>query len=335
MGLLTWWKKTRESRRRIFIEDALKHLHACQWQDRTATTESLSGTLKLSTRAVLKLCKHLESHGSIRTDAQGLHLTPKGAKIAIQVIRAHRLWERFLADEARMPLSRLHAEADRREHRRPTGQLQALDAAMGHPATDPHGDPIPTPDGKIARSKTRPLTDWPIDTPAVIVHLEDEPAAVFSQIAAQNLKPGQRIKIIESDNDRLIFFDENETHTLAPIVAANIFVAPTEPIVDRRIGEPLTTLRQGHEAIVHSLDKTLQGYTRRRLLDLGLTPGARIRAEYQGFLGDPVAYRVRGSLIALRRDQAKYVLIKTNGNASNNVHSPNDDSLSVVENEHG
>jgi Fe2+ transport system protein FeoA len=70
-------------------------------------------------------------------------------------------------------------------------------------------------------------------------------------------------------------------------------------------------LKLGGQAVVHGLDDTLQGYTRRRMLDLGLTTGASVTAEYAGFLGDPVAYRVRGALVALRREQAEHVLVRT------------------------
>ena len=320
MTLLAWWKKARQTRQRVLIEDALKHLHESQWQGRRATTDSLAGALELRPRAVFKLCARMQAQGWLRSADGELHLTPAGAKLALQVIRAHRLWERYLADEARMPLADVHAEADRREHHRDERAIQALDAAMGHPQTDPHGDPIPTAEGKLPPSSAQPLTQWPIDEPAVIVHLEDEPQAVFSQIAAEGLRPGQRIRVLESDDTRIVFADNSETHVLAPVVAGNIFVAAADPIAVAQAIELLTSLVPGASAIVYKLDDVLQGFTRRRLLDLGLTPGAEITAEYSSFLGDPMAFRVRGSLIALRRQQAQHILIRTNDVAGKNGH---------------
>ncbi len=240
-------------------------------------------------------------------------MTPAGEQLALQVIRAHRLWEKYLVDEARVPLTEVHTMADRREHDRSGEVLQELDAAMGFPAIDPHGDPIPTAEGVIEHASTIPLTAWPINQPATIVHLEDEPVAIFSQIAAERLYPGQRIKVIEANDQRIVFTDDVDTHVLAPIVAANVFVAASEQAESEAPIARLTSLDPGTSAKVHGLDDTLQGYTRRRLLDLGLTPGADISAEYRSFLGDPVAFRVRGALIALRRDQAEHVLISTNG----------------------
>lgn len=318
MSWLSWFKRFRLARQRVVIEDALKHLHACEWQGRPATIDSLTGSLSLSQRAAIKLCARMQSQGWLQSAGGELHLTPAGTKLALQIIRAHRLWERYLADEARMPLADIHAEADRLEHQRDSESILALDAAMGHPQSDPHGDPIPTADGDLPNAENMPLTQWPISKPARIVHLEDEPEAVFSQIAAQGLHPGQRIVVLESDDSHVIFADDLETYVLAPIVAANIFVAAAAPIDVQSNIKLLTSLKPGSTATVLKLDESLQGFTRRRLLDLGLTSGVEITAEYSSFLGDPMAYRVRGALIALRRQQAEQVIIKTNNSAGGN-----------------
>jgi len=318
MGLLSLWKRMRRVRRRVQVEDALKHLHACERQGRSATTDSLAGALQWSPRRVIELCRGMQERGWVRLTERGLCLTTEGQELALEVIRAHRLWERYLADEARLPLAKLHAIADRREHRRDEATIQALDAAMGHPLTDPHGDPIPTAAGALPQRISRRLTEWPLGKPATIVHLEDEPAAVFSQIAAEGLRPGQPVRLIEADARRLVFTDETDTYILAPVIAANIFVVAAEPVVVEEAICPLTALRLGQKAIVHRLDDALRGYTRRRLLDLGLTPGAEIAAEYSAFLGDPTAFRIRGSLVALRRDQAAQVLVRTDGTTGGN-----------------
>jgi len=316
MGVFSWWRTVRETRRRVVGEDALKHLHACERQGRPATTYSLAGVLRRSSKDVIRLCQRMEAQGWVRSVKGQLRLTAEGERLALQVIRAHRLWERYLADEARVPMARLHAIADRREHHRDADAIQAMDAAMGHPRTDPHGDPIPTPTGTLPAPVSQRLTDWPVGRPATIIHLEDEPPAIFSQIAAEGLRPGQQVRILESDEQRLVFTDETETYVLAPVIAGNIFVIAAEPLVAEPEVTPLTRLQLGQRATVFKLDDMLQGYTRRRLLDLGLTPGAAVIAEYQSFLGDPMAYRVRGSLIALRRDQAAHVLIRSGGASS-------------------
>lgn len=308
-GLLARGRMLREVRQRVLAEDALKHLHTGEWRGQPATPDSLAGALRLSHSVAFRLIARMEAQGWLRSCAEGLRLTPDGERLALQVIRAHRLWERYLADEARMSLADVHAEAERREHDHAADSLLALDEALGHPGSDPHGDPIPTAAGQLARFPARPITDWPLDTPARIVHLEDEPAAIFAQIAAQGLRPGQRVRVIESSAQRIVLSDGEQTHSLAPVVAATIYVAP---VVADRAPEVrrLTALRRGQRATVYALDEALQGFTRRRLLDLGLTPGTAITAEMQSLFRDPTAYRVRGTLIALRHDQAERVLIQ-------------------------
>ena len=314
-----WFRRLRETRRRVLAEDALKHVHHCELRGHPATSESLAGALRRRPRAIVKLITGLEAQGWLRSSADGLSLTSEGARLAIQVIRAHRLWERFLVDEARMPLVDVHAEAERREHTQTAEQLDALDAAMGHPTTDPHGDPIPTADGELARQSAKSVIEWPLRTPARIVHLEDEPEAVFAQIAAIGLRPGQVIQVLESDARRLVIAEGDETHVLAPIVGANISVCAleAEPKASATRSR-LTVLKPGQRAVVYQLADTLQGFTRRRLLDLGLTPGVAIEVETTGVFRDPVAYRVRGSLIALRREQAHHVWITLNGDNGTN-----------------
>ncbi len=311
IGLLALWRRRGERRQRMLAEDALKHLHASAWRHHTATLQSLAGALRLSPPSTIKLIRQVEAQGWVTSRAEGLSLTPEGERLAIEVIRAHRLWERYLADEARMSLADIHAEAERREHNRAPETVQALDAALGYPATDPHGDPIPTADGKLAATPTKPLTDWPLGTPARISHLEDEPAIIFSQIVAEGLYPGKVVRVIEASAQRLVLSDGERVHTLAPIVAANVFVTPDDVEARPVSAKALTTLQAGQQAIVRRLDDSLQGFTRRRLLDLGLTPGTTITTEMRSLFGDPVAYRVRGTLIALRRDQAAKVFIDT------------------------
>jgi DtxR family Mn-dependent transcriptional regulator len=309
LGLLAQWRRYRENRQRTLAEDALKQLHTTAWRHQTPTVQSLAGALRLSQRDAIQLIQQMETQGWLLAHAEGLFLTPTGERLAIEIIRAHRLWERYLADEAQMPLTNIHAEAEWREHNRSAGSLQALDAALGHPTLDPHGDPIPTAEGLLLDSTTKPLTDWALNIPACIAHIEDEPSIIYNQIVAEGLRPGQVIRVIDSGPQRLVISDGERVHTLAPLVAANIFIRADGAAQTAKTVSQLTTLQLGQRAIIHGLDESLQGFTRRRLLDLGLTPGTSITAEMRSLFSDPVAYRVRGTLIALRRDQAEKVSI--------------------------
>lgn len=310
-GLIGWrvWRRDQALRQRTQVEDTLKHAHACEWRGSQATLESVCGALHISANRAVQVLTQMEKEGLLRNSTDGLRLTPEGERMALAIIRAHRLLERYLADEARMPLADIHAEAERREHELTPAAIEAMEAALGYPAIDPHGDPIPSASGELARRDWQPLTAWPLGTLARIVHLEDEPAALFAQIAAMGLRPGQIVQVIESNAQRLVLSDGNLTHTLAPIVAANIFVVADETQALAAV-KRLSSLKPGQQATVYALVESLQGFTRRRLLDLGMTPGAAVTVEMPSMFRDPVAYRVRGTLIALRREQADQVLIK-------------------------
>lgn len=310
-GLLALYKDWRSARQREQVEDALKHLLDREQGGRHASPESLAGTLNLPRVDVTRLVADMESQGLLETQGAQLHLTAQGERWAIHIVRAHRLWERYLVDEARMPLNQIHDEANRREHLMTDEQLDELDAALGHPTRDPHGDPIPSHDGKIATVEITPLTAWQAEGLARIVHIEDEPAIAFDQILAAGLRLGQTIRIIERTPQRIVLSDGETEYRLAPTVAANVGVAPlSSGETAQRNAIPLAELKQDQKGEIVQLDDAVQGFTRRRFLDLGLTPGTTIYPELGNFFGDPRAYRVRGTLIALRKDQAAQIWVK-------------------------
>lgn len=311
VGLWPLYKSYVAAQEREQVEDALKHLLDREQGGRHASPESLAGTLGLSRPKATRLIEGMETQGLIESRGAEVHLTADGERWALHVVRAHRLWERYLADEARMPLGQIHGEAQKREHSLTEAQLDELDAALGHPTRDPHGDPIPTREGKIDRAEGMPITAWQSDRPARIVHLEDEPALAYEQILAAGLRLGQDIRILERTPQRVVLSDGENEYRLAPAVASNISVAPLpESELLKREAVPLTELAHDRRGEIVTLDEAVQGFTRRRFLDLGLTPGTLIYPELQNFFGDPRAYRVRGTLIALRKDQAAQIWVK-------------------------
>ncbi len=308
---LARWRKWRDTRIRARFQDALKHLLAASQTGRPGTAESLSGALGLSRQNTVDLVARMEAHGILQSTHGAIELTPEGRRQAAQVVRAHRLLERYLADEAGVPLAKIHGVAERAEHALSTENLDELEAHLGHPLRDPHGDPIPTADGAVTPLRAVPLTDWPTDAEAYIVHVEDEPAAMLRQILNLGLRPGRAVRILDRTPETLLISDGIRQLHLAPVVAANIHVqaAPLD-----RIQPPgtvnLADLPEGVEAEVVALAPQFRGFARRRLLDLGLTPGASVRVELTNAFGDPRAYRVRGTVVALRRDQAVNVWVR-------------------------
>lgn len=299
------------ARSREQAEDALKHLLDREQQGRHASLESLEGALEIRSKQAMQLIAQMEAQNLLETRGTQLHLTAEGERWALHVVRAHRLWERYLADEARMPLQQVHREAHRREHTLSDADLDALDAALGHPITDPHGDPIPGAAGQLRNLEALPLTAVENEVVLRIVHLEDEPAIAYEQILAAGLRLGQVIRLIEKTPARYVLSDGESEYRLAPSVAANVQVTILEQAEPVEAGViPLWQLSSDQAAEIATLDASVQGFTRRRFLDLGLTPGARISPELDNFFGDPRAYRVRGTLIALRKDQAAQIWVR-------------------------
>jgi DtxR family Mn-dependent transcriptional regulator len=311
VGGLALWRRVRSYRERARDEDALKHILAWQHRSQLASLESLAGTLRMAPLAALRLATRLQSAGWIEIGASGIGLTASGERRALQVVRAHRLWERHLSDDANMPMARLHQAAERAEHSLSSAEVAKLDAHLGHPQHDPHGDPIPRADGQVAALDAVSLNEWPAGTPARIVHVEDEPHAVFRKILSAGLRPSLVVRILEKGPGRLLLQANGAQRRIDRAVAASIDVvgAPDEELLPPDATR-LSDLAIGDVAEVLELGPQCLGFSRRRLLDLGLTPGATVQATLDNTFGDPRAFSIRGTTIALRREQAEQVWIR-------------------------
>jgi len=290
-------------------EDALKHLYSREEQGQPGTAESLAGSEGYSAAEGGRVLGVLQSAGLATLRDGVFRLTDEGRRYALQVLRAHRLYETYLAQETGYHETRWHQRAHDKEHHLTTAEVAELAQRLGHPRFDPHGDPIPTADGHLPKREGTPLADWPVGKLARIVHIEDEPEAVFAQLAAIGLCPGLTVRVVSSTSHRVIIEVEGRQHVLAPVVAANVTVVEAPADAGER-GQPLSQLPAGARGRVVALSPRCRGAERRRLLDLGLVPGTIVETELRGPLGDPTAYRVRETVVALRREQADLVLVE-------------------------
>ena len=198
-GLAAQLRLRRATSARERTENALKHLLRQATDGHSASFQSLKGELGLSDRVLLALTERLQREGLIEGDGAHLKLTPEGERLALHVLRAHRLWEVYLAEELGVPVARVHVEAERQEHRLSPQQVDRLSAWMGHPNVDPHGDPIPTADGQLAHRALETLLTCPLNTPVTVARVTDQDAAFLRFIESHNLKPGQTIEVEERD----------------------------------------------------------------------------------------------------------------------------------------
>ena len=310
-GLIARLRRRTAARRREQEDNVLKHLlHEAQ-AGRAATFASVQGTLRVGDRRVLRTIGRLRAEGLLTSDGATFCLSEGGEQRARHLVRAHRLLERYLVDEARLPVTAVHRVAERLEHRLSEADADRLSASLGHPERDPHGDPIP-PAGESSADAGAPITASRAGDEGRIVHLEDEPDATYRRLVQLGLQPGQAFRVDDVDGDALHLRVEGRHVRLPLDVAGNVFAAPIEhPPSAANALVRLADLPTGAIAEIASLSPACQGFTRRRLLDLGFTPGTRVQPVLATFVGDPRAYRVRGTTIALRRDQAASLIVRT------------------------
>ena len=325
-GLFSRWRRTRRVTQRVLSEDALKHIHEAQLQGQRPTLQSIAGALQISPNRAAALLADLDQRGLLIFEGDEPRLTSAGREAALHVIRAHRLWERYLAEDTGFAEAEWHQLAEDYEHNLSPQQADELAARLGHPTHDPHGDPIPTPEGELIEHGGQPLAALSINHAARIVHIEDEPETVYAQLIAEGLYPGQLVRLLEVTPQRVRFWANGNEHVVAPIIAANISVVPDAPAIEieKSTDEPLHHLKPNESGTVVGLSPRCRGVERRRLLDLGIVPGTVVRAEMISPSGDPIAYRVRGALIALRREQSELVRIArgtANVTSSNEVQA--------------
>jgi DtxR family Mn-dependent transcriptional regulator len=309
-GIIPRWRRARQQTERVRIEDALKHILGCEMSGERFTANSLAGALQITADQAANLLLDMERRGLLHVKSDAIRLTPVGRQSALHILRAHRLWERYLADETGVGELEWHGEAEWQEHQLTPEEAEALAARLGNPTHDPHGDPIPSAEGEMVLHEGIPLISATVDEPLEIVHIEDEPQAVFAQLLAEGLYPGMEVRLVERSPHRIRFWAGGDEHVLAPVVAANISVArPSDNGRDLE-GPWLSDLAQGERCRVVEISAQCRGLERRRLQDLGFLPGVELQAELTGSGGDPVAYRIRGALIALRREQTDLIRIQ-------------------------
>ncbi len=321
-GLFWKWQRGLTSTRRVLMEDALKHLYDQEYNGLKCTLQSLSGGLAITGDEAAKLLARLQALELAVTRGEGFELTTQGRKEALRMIRIHRLWEKYLADETGVDQTLWHKRAEKLEHGMSEQQIESLAAVTGNPSYDPHGDPIPTASGKIPPKKGQPLTELKPNQFARITHVEDEPGAVYAQLVAEGLHPGMQVRLFEKSSHRVHLIADGEEIILAPVVAANVTVEViSQEEMPSGPHQTLLSLKTGEKGQVIRISPNYRGQPRRRMMDLGVIPGTVISKEMQSPGGDPTAYNIRGAVIALRKDQAQMIHItkveeaKTNGNS--------------------
>ena len=317
-GLFARMKRTRTLSKKVLIEDALKHLYHCEYSGVGCSIQSIAGKLSISEDDAAELAAKLEDMGMLSSQQDSLQLSNEGRSYALRIIRVHRLWEKYLADETSVDEREWHHSAEEFEHKLSPSDADALAAQIGNPVFDPHGDPIPSTEGDLPQKKGMTLTELKFGEFASIIHIEDEPDAIYQQLVAEGLYPGMQVRMLEESRERVRFTANGEECVLAPLFAKNITVAQIklEKPIEGKFKD-LSLLKIGESGTVLGISKALRGQQRRRLMDLGVVPGTQITAELRSVGGDPIVYRIKGASIALRKKQAERIYLLSEKNAMN------------------
>ncbi len=292
---------------RILMEDALKKIFDTCEEGRGEEAGRLAEEIGVTRAEAEALLERLAARGLVRSGRQGVELTDEGRAYALRIVRVHRLWEQYFASETSLPAEEWHRRAHDAEHATSAEEAEELARRLGQPLWDPHGDPIPSSDGTMAPALTRPLSALAEGETAVIRHIEDEPAPLHAHLTALGLGPGMHVGVVATEDGGVRIRTDAGEHRLSAAESAAVGVSRTAADEEDYATETLADLGDGEEGVVHFLSPQFRGADRRRLLDLGLIPGTSVRVAYRSTLGDPTAYRVRGTTIALRSEQAALI----------------------------
>ena len=217
--------------------------------------QALEPTGQLSDAAVTQLFKWLAEHGYVdHLHYHGVTLTPMGEQAAAELIRHHRLLELFLVRIMGFGLDEVDTEAEQLEHAISEAFEDRMDALLGHPTEDPHGDPIPSKTGQVLVTPTLPLCDLELGQPAIIQRVSDDDAAQLRYLTTLGLVPGTPVAVLE----RLPFGgplqvqvgdpQDGEEHAIGPQLAAGIGVVRVAPANMARLQQgPTEPTRDHHE----------------------------------------------------------------------------------------
>lgn len=292
------------------MEDILKQLYRLETYGGDVDVNALTNSLKIKDKQVIEAIHKMSVNNLVAVDRDLIRLTKEGRQYALKIIRVHRLWEKFLAEKTGFDKTEWHDRAEEMEHLLSYEETNVLADQLGNPMYDPHGDPIPNISGKFRRIEGEPLSSLSVNSIGRIVHIEDEPDVIYKQILAEKIHIGSIIRVEEKNSERVVFYAEGQEFVLAPIVAANITVAELKK---ENFEEPdfvrLSALKEGELGKIVGMSKECRGDNRRRLLDLGFVKGSTISVDLNSPMKNPVAYKVKGTSIALRHDQASKILI--------------------------
>ncbi|MGH3135461.1 MAG: metal-dependent transcriptional regulator [Gaiellaceae bacterium] len=181
----------------IAVQDYLKAIYALESAGERVTTSALAARMGVSAPSATAMTKRLAELGLVeRAPYRGVSLTDEGRLGALEVLRHHRLLERYLVDRLGLKLDEVHVEADRLEHALSEELEAKIDAELGYPTHDPHGDPIPDRELRVAEGGDRTLCDLEVGDRAFVSRVPDADPDLLRYVSELGLVPGAEVEMV-------------------------------------------------------------------------------------------------------------------------------------------
>ncbi len=207
-------------------ENYIKSIYHLQQNAESVSTNALAEHIKTKPASVTDMLKKLQTKNLVNYNPyKSFRLSRDGNKAALNIIRRHRLWESFLVNQLQFTWEEIHEVAEQLEHVTSRKLVDKLDAFLGYPKFDPHGDPIPDSNGKINQQNQMPLFNLPLNTLAVITSVQNQSSDLLSFLSNKGIAIGTKLEIkqrldfdnslgIKIKNKSSIFISEQIAHAI-------------------------------------------------------------------------------------------------------------------------
>ena len=212
----------------IAEENYIKAIWRLQKDQRNVTTNELSDELQTKPASVTDMLKRLTEKKLLNYQPYyGVKLTAEGKKLALSIIRRHRLWEFFLVNKLQFNWDEVHVIAEELEHVGSQELIDRLDQFLGYPKVDPHGDPIPDKTGKVLQLKQTRLSEWPLNETATVSGVDNQSAEMLELLRHNKISIGSKLELkrkFDFDGSVEIKMGRQTAFTISKQVAQNLFV---------------------------------------------------------------------------------------------------------------
>lgn len=210
-------------------EEYLEAIYRLQRRRGVAKTTELASELNVVPGSVTNTIRRLKKRGLVKHEPyRGVKLTAKGEKIALKILRRHRLAERLLTDILNAEWSSVHENACKLEHALTEEVITLLEKKLGYPKSCPHGNPIPSANGRVEEEECHPLTEASINKACIVARIIDEKREKLLILASKGIKPGATVRVVEVKSFGIVLHVAEKKCTLNNDVASSVLVKSME-----------------------------------------------------------------------------------------------------------